>query len=60
MLNRIPAREGPAAGAIDDETLERMRMGMTVIRLIRLSRAPFTKEELLEINAKLNAIPKAD
>ena len=39
--------------------MKKIRQSFTVVRLIRLSRAPFTKEELLDINAKLNAIPKA-
>ena len=58
VLPKIPERKGPMGSTKKDDTMEKIRLGMTVIRLIRLSRAPFTREELLDVNAKLNRIPK--
>ena len=59
VLPRIPERKGPLGDDKESDTMKKIRQSFTVVRLIRLSRAPFTKEELLDINAKLNAIPKA-
>ena len=59
VLPRIPVRKGPLGDDKESDTMKKIRQSFTVVRLIRLSRAPFTKEELLDINAKLNAIPKA-
>ena len=60
VLPRIPQRKGPLGGdGEESDIFKKMRLSFTVMRLIRMTRAPFTKEELLEINAKLNAIPKA-
>ena len=59
ILPRIPERKGPLGDDKESDTMKKIRLSFTVVRLIRLSRAPFTKEELLDINAKLNAIPKA-
>ena len=56
---KIPPRKGPIDAGQSD-TMQKIQLGFTVVRLIRLSRAPFTKEELLAYNARLNAIPKAE
>ena len=51
----------PKGGLGDDEEgFKRFLNTATVIRIVRITKAPFSKEELLEINAKLNTIPKAD
>ncbi len=57
LMARIPPRKS-ALGGEETEQMKQMRLSFTVMRLIRLSRAPFTKEELLSLNARLNAIPK--
>ncbi len=59
LLSRIPPREGPM-GKDESETMKKMQESFTAIRLVRLSRAPLSKEELLEINAGLNAIRKPE
>ncbi len=56
---KIPPRKGPI-DAKQSDLMKKMQLSFTVVRLIRLSRAPFTKEELLAYNARLNAIPKAE
>ena len=58
VLDRIPERQGPLGDTAESDMMKKIRLSFTVVRLIRLSRAPFTKEELLDINAKLNVIPK--
>ena len=60
VLPKIPEREGPLGKRDEDDkkAAEKMRRTFTLMRLIRLSRAPFTKEELLDVNARLNRIPK--
>ena len=59
---RIPERKSPLGEVkkTEDDVMKKFMLSMTVIRMIRMSRAPFTKEELLDINAKLNAIPKVE
>ena len=56
---RIPPRKGPI-DAKESDIMKKIQLSFTVVRLIRLSRAPFTKEELLAYNARLNAIPKVE
>ncbi|MBR3742365.1 MAG: glycoside hydrolase family 2 protein [Clostridia bacterium] len=56
---RIPPRKGPI-DAKESDLMKKIQLSFTVVRLIRLSRAPFTKEELLHYNALLNAIPKVE
>lgn len=59
VLSRIPERKGPLGDTKESDAMKKLQQSFTVVRLIRLSHAPFTKDELLEINARLNAIPKA-
>ena len=56
---KIPPRKGPI-DAKESDLMKKIQLSFTVVRLIRLSRAPFTKEELLAYNARLNAIPKSE
>ncbi len=57
----LPKIGKPKGGLGDDEEgFKRFLNTATVIRIVRITKAPFSKEELLEINAKLNTIPKAD
>ncbi|MBR3108634.1 MAG: glycoside hydrolase family 2 protein [Clostridia bacterium] len=60
VLPKIPERKGPLGDDKESDTMKKIRLSFTVVRLIRLSRAPFTKEELLDLNAKLNTIPKEE
>ncbi len=54
ILPRIP----PMPGRGKDESIPASFLNsMTVMRLVRMTQAPFTREDLLEINARLNTIP---
>ena len=59
VLVKIPPRKGPLGDANSD-SMKKMQESFTVVRLVRISRAPLTKEDLLDVNAKLNAIPKPE
>lgn len=57
VLDKIPKRPGH-----EDEPVEqalKVMGGFTVMRLIKMSHAPLEKEELLELNSRLNTVFKA-
>ena len=59
VLAKLPQRKSPVgASKKQEEAMKEMRKTMTLVRLIRITRAPFEKETLLDINQRLNAIRK--
>ena len=56
IMARLPKRKGPDGK--ENEAMKELLKTFTVIRLIRMSKAGFEKEELLDINRRLNAIRK--
>lgn len=58
VLSRLPQRKGPIGDGKETEAMKEIRKSFTVIRMIRMTRAKFEKETLLDINRRLNAIRK--
>ena len=53
VMAKLPPREGS-----DQEAMRELMKTFTVIRLIRITRAPLEKDDLLELNRRLNGIAK--
>lgn len=58
ILAKLPPRKGPIGNGEESEAMKQFRKTMTVIRLLRMARAKIEKEDLLEVNRKLNGIRK--
>ncbi len=59
ILTRVPKRPGKPGVKESEEEAKKGVAGFSVMRLIRLSKAKMTREELLAYNEQLNRIPKA-
>ncbi len=58
VLANLPKRKGPIGNGEESEAMKEMRKSFTVIRMIRMTKAKFDKEILLDINRRLNEIRK--
>ena len=58
ILAKLPPRKGPIGDGKESEAMKEMMKTYTVIRMIRMTRAKFEKEALLEINRRLNGLLK--
>ena len=58
VIAKLPKRKGPIGDGKETEAMKEMRKSFTVIRMIRMTRAKFDKEVLLDINRRLNSLRK--